>query len=57
MGNPFIHLRLGQSLFEQGDMERAESELLQAYMLAGKDIFSEDDTKYERFISLKYEIS
>lgn len=57
MGNPFIHLRLGQSLFELGDMERAESELLQAYMLAGKDIFSEDDTKYERFISLKYEIS
>ncbi|MEQ1636226.1 MAG: tetratricopeptide repeat protein [Methylococcales bacterium] len=53
MGNPFIHLRLGQSLFELGNMERAESELLQAYMLEGKMIFSEDDPKYEEFILSK----
>jgi tetratricopeptide (TPR) repeat protein len=44
--NPFIHLRLGQALFEQSQRERAESELLQAYMLAGLEIFSEDDPKY-----------
>ena len=57
MENPFIHLRLGQSLFELGQTERAESELLQAYMLAGEVIFSEDDPKYKTFLSAKYEIT
>jgi len=57
MENPFIHLRLGQALFELGHMERAESELLQAYMLEGKVIFSEDNPKYEKFMSSKYDIS
>jgi hypothetical protein len=38
-------------------MERAESELLQAYMLAGEVIFSEDAPKYKDFLSAKYDIS
>jgi tetratricopeptide (TPR) repeat protein len=46
IGNPFIHLRLGQSQFELGDLQRANEELTRAYMGAGKDIFAEEDPKY-----------
>jgi len=46
IGNPFIHLRLGQSQFELGNLPRANDELTRAYMGAGKDIFAEDDPKY-----------
>jgi tetratricopeptide (TPR) repeat protein len=56
LDNPFIYLRLGQSLFELGELDRAESELLKAYMLAGKEIFSEDDSKYEAFLSQRHHI-
>jgi tetratricopeptide (TPR) repeat protein len=50
IGNPFIHLRLGQAQFELGNLERAADELARAYMAAGKDIFSEDDPKYFAFL-------
>jgi len=46
IGNPFIHLRLGQSQFELGNMERANDELVRAYMGAGKEIFMNEDPKY-----------
>lgn len=46
IGNPFIHLRLGQVQFELGNLPRANDELARAYMGAGKEIFSEDDPKY-----------
>jgi len=46
LGNPFIHLRLGQSQFELGNLPRANDELARAYMAAGKEIFDEDDPKY-----------
>ena len=46
IGNPFIHLRLGQAQFELGDMPRANDELARAYMGAGKDIFTDEDPKY-----------
>ena len=46
IGNPFIHLRLGQAQFELGNLPRANDELARAYMGAGKEIFSEDDPKY-----------
>jgi tetratricopeptide (TPR) repeat protein len=55
--NPFIHLRLGQALFEQSQMERAESELLQSYMLAGAEIFSEDSPKYRQYMESKFIIT
>src|SRR5262249_45141020 len=32
LGNPFIHLRLGESYFELGDVRRAQDELTRAYM-------------------------
>src|SRR5262249_30913606 len=46
IGNPFLHLRLGQCPFELGDLERAGDELTRAYMGAGKEIFQEEDPKY-----------
>jgi tetratricopeptide (TPR) repeat protein len=50
IGNPFIHLRLGQAQFELGNLERAADELARAYMGGGKEIFSEDDPKYFAFL-------
>jgi tetratricopeptide (TPR) repeat protein len=46
VGNPFIHLRLGQAQFELGNMTRANDELARAYMAAGKEIFEDEDPKY-----------
>ena len=45
-GNPFVHLRLGQALYELGNTEKAKEYLLQAYMLDGEDIFDDQDEKY-----------
>jgi hypothetical protein len=50
IGNPFIHLRLGQSQFEVGNMERAGDELARAYMGDGTEIFSSEDPKYFEFL-------
>lgn len=44
--NPFVHIRLGQALYELGNMERAKEHLLRAYMLEGEDIFEGQDDKY-----------
>ena len=44
--NPFIHLRLGESLCELGRDEKAKEHLLQAYMLDGEDVFADEDPKY-----------
>lgn len=46
IGNPFLHLRLGQSQFELGNLERADDELTRAYMGGGPDIFEHEDPKY-----------
>ncbi|MGF1911903.1 tetratricopeptide repeat protein [Vibrio kasasachensis] len=50
LGNPFIHLRLGQCYFEVDNNKAAEDELMRAYMGGGKEIFDEDDSKYFSFI-------
>lgn len=52
IGNPFLHLRLGQCQFELGDLERAADELTRAYMSAGAEIFQEDE-KYYKFLQSK----
>lgn len=44
--NPFIILRLGESYFELGYLEKAKEFLLQAYMIEGTDIFNEEPEKY-----------
>lgn len=46
IGNPFIHLRLGQVQYELGNLPRATDELVRAYMAAGEEIFADEDAKY-----------
>ena len=56
IGNPFIHLRLGQCQFELGELDRAADELTRAYMGGGMDILLEDDPKYLEFLESKIEL-
>jgi len=53
IGNPFLHLRLGQCCFEAGELDRAGDELARAYMAAGRDIFDNDDPKYFDFLKTR----
>jgi tetratricopeptide (TPR) repeat protein len=53
MGNPFLHLRLGQSQFELGNLDRAADELTRAYGVAGTEIFDEEDRKYLDFLQTR----
>lgn len=54
--NSFVHLRLGEDLYELGDNEAALEHLLRAYMLEGKEIFADEDKKYLEFLSEKVEL-
>jgi len=51
IGNPFIHLRVGQLQTEFGNSEKARDELIRAYMGAGEDIFQDQNPKYLAKIS------
>ena len=53
IGNPFLHLRLGQCNFELGELDRAADELMRAYMGAGPDIFQDQDPKYLAFVKTR----
>lgn len=48
--NPFINLRLGQSLFELNQLDKSKEFLLRAYMLEGTEIFDDEDPKYFEII-------
>ena len=50
IGNPFIHMRLGQAQFELGNMDKAADELARAYLQEGSAIFENEDRKYVVFI-------
>ena len=50
LGNPFLHLRRGQALFELGRKDEAANELARAYMLEDEDIFDDEDPKYLEFL-------
>jgi tetratricopeptide (TPR) repeat protein len=50
LGNPFIHLRLGQIALELGDEARAADELARAYMSEGRSVFADEDPKYWDFL-------
>lgn len=52
VGNPFLHLRLGQCQFELGDLDRAADELARAYMGAGEEIF-DDAAEYFAFLKTR----
>ncbi|MFI9323777.1 tetratricopeptide repeat protein [Kitasatospora aureofaciens] len=57
LGNPYIHLRLGQTTFELGDHDRAADELIRAYMGGGPEIFEEDDPKYLEFLRARADLN
>lgn len=46
IGNPWVHLRLGQARFELGKLEAAGDELARAYMGGGREVFEGQDVKY-----------
>lgn len=56
LGNPFIHMRLGQCQYELGNLPKAADELARAYMGAGDEIFEDDDPKYFEFLKTKIDI-
>lgn len=55
IGNPLIHLRLGQCQLELRNLDKAGDELTRAYMGAGREIFDGEDEKYFNFLSGKIE--
>ena len=50
LGEPLIHLRLGQIRFEFGQLEKAADELMRAYMGGGTLMFKGEDPKYFKLI-------
>ena len=46
IGNPLIHLRLGQAHFEMNQIDKSKDELARAYMGGGEEIFDGEDPKY-----------
>jgi len=50
VGNPFLHLRLGQVLLDLGEEDRAADELIRAYMGAGAELFAAEDQRYLSFL-------
>ncbi|WP_246637317.1 tetratricopeptide repeat protein [Burkholderia catarinensis] len=55
IGNPFLHLRLGQCQFELGNLDRAADELMRAYMGGGPELFEDEDDQYLRFLATRAE--
>lgn len=50
LGEPLIHLRLGQIRFEFGQFEKAADELMRAYMGGGNLMFKGENPKYFKLI-------
>lgn len=55
VGNPFLHLRLGQCQFELGDLDRAADELVRVILAVGPDLFENEDPKYFEFLRTRLE--
>ncbi|MFT5822645.1 MAG: tetratricopeptide (TPR) repeat protein [Crocinitomix sp.] len=53
IGNPFIHMRLGQCQFELNNLDKAADELTRAYAIKGDEIFSDEDPKYLDFLKTR----
>jgi hypothetical protein len=53
IGNPFLHLRLGQCQYELGNLDPAADELARAYMGDGLDVFEDEDAKYLAFLQTR----
>jgi hypothetical protein len=50
IGNPLIHLRLGQVQYELENFAKSKDELMRAYMCQGIEIFDGEDEKYFNFL-------
>lgn len=46
LGNPYVHLRFGQTQFELGEINHALQFLASAYIGGGEEIFEDEDPKY-----------
>ncbi len=57
IGNPYIHLRLGESQYEVGNLDRAADELTRAYAIAGEEIFEHENPMYFEFLKTRIDIS
>lgn len=53
VGNPFLHLRLGQVLLDSGELDASADELMRAYMGAGASIFQAEHPKYLDFLKTR----
>jgi tetratricopeptide (TPR) repeat protein len=51
IGNPFLHLRLGESYYEVSDPSKAADELTRAYLGGGRELFENEDPKYFKMLS------
>lgn len=54
--NPFLLLRLGQSLFELGHLDAAAEALEAAYREHGAELFADEDPKYLSFLKTQLKI-
>jgi hypothetical protein len=50
IGNPLLHLRYGEVLFDAGELDAAADELMRAYMSEGAEIFAAEDPRYLGFL-------
>lgn len=53
LGNPFLHLRLGQVLLDAAQNDRAAEQMMCAYMGAGPEIFAAEDAHYLNFLKTR----
>ncbi|MGE0490962.1 MAG: DUF2314 domain-containing protein [Vulcanimicrobiota bacterium] len=50
--DPFLRLRLGQSLYDSGVRQRGREELAEAYRQGGAELFEDEDERYLRELGL-----
>jgi tetratricopeptide (TPR) repeat protein len=56
LGNPFLHLRLGEALYDDNELDEAADQLMRAFMGAGEEIFAAEDPKYLKFLRTRANI-
>ena len=55
--NPFLYLRLGQSLLELGQLDDAADALEEAFRLGGAELFADEDPRYIGFVKAQLKIT
>ena len=54
--NPFLYLRLGQCLLENGQLNDAADALEEAFRRGGESLFEDEDPKYLTFVKMQLKI-